>query len=142
MSRVILDANILLSAFVGHPAAPSAVLLDGVRAGKAEAVACPALIAELRKNLTKPYFRTRLQEHDADDAIEAYAEIAIMLDDPKQIRAILRDPDDDYLVALARASKAEYIVTGDKDLLEHIDLQPPAINARNACELLGLIDLG
>ena len=28
----------------------------------------------------------------------------------------------------------------DSDL-EHIDLEPPAINARNACELLGLIEL-
>ncbi len=42
--------------------------------------------------------------------------------------------------ALARTAKAEFIVTGDKDLLDHIDLQPPAINARNACELLGVIE--
>jgi uncharacterized protein len=32
---------------------------------------------------------------------------------------VLRDPKDDYLVALARASDAEAIVTGDRDLLEH-----------------------
>lgn len=46
-----------------------------------------------------------------------------------------------YLIEEVHTAKAELIVTGDKDLLEHIGLQPPAINARNACELLGLIEL-
>ena len=101
---------------------------------------CPALIAEVRKNLNKPYFRTRLPEPDASEAIEAYAELAVMLADPTRVTKILRDPNDDYLIALAHTAKAEYIVTGDKDLLEHIDLQPPAINPRNACELLRLIE--
>ena len=140
MPRSVIDANTLLSAFVGHPGAPSAILLEGVRNGKVEAVTCPALIAEVRKNLSKPYFQQRLPQPDAGEAIEAYVELAIMLADPTQITAILRDPADDYLVALARNAKAEYIITGDKDLLEHIDLQPPAINARNACELLGLTE--
>ncbi|HZV75264.1 MAG TPA: hypothetical protein VFF79_16255 [Conexibacter sp.] len=30
------------------------------------------------------------------------------------------------------------IVTGDKDLLEHPGLNPPALTPRAACELLGL----
>ena len=54
--------------------------------------------------------------------------------------AILRDPDDDYLVALARGAGAEAIVSGDRDLLDHPGLEPPAIDARRACELLGLFD--
>jgi hypothetical protein len=33
------------------------------------------------------------------------------------------------------------IVSGDKHLLGHIGLEPPAVNARSACELLGLIEL-
>jgi uncharacterized protein len=62
-----------------------------------------------------------------------------MLADPKDIEGVLRDPDDDYLVALAQEAGAEAIVTGDKDLLDHAgELEPRAINARDACELLGL----
>lgn len=41
-------------------------------------------------------------------------------------------PADDYLVALARESGAEAIVTGDKDLLDHPGLEPAAIGARSA----------
>jgi uncharacterized protein len=52
---------------------------------------------------------------------------------------VLRDPTDDFLVALARAASAEAIVSGDADLLDHDGLEPPAIHARAACELLGLL---
>jgi hypothetical protein len=37
------------------------------------------------------------------------------------------------------ARGAGLIVTGDKDLLDHAGLQPPAIDPRSACEQLGLI---
>lgn len=39
---------------------------------------------------------------------------------------LLRDPDDDYLVAIARAARAAVIVTGDRDLLDNVGLEPPA----------------
>jgi hypothetical protein len=39
-----------------------------------------------------------------------------------------------------REAGAEAIVSGDKDLLDHAgELEPKAINAREACELLGLL---
>lgn len=53
-------------------------------------------------------------------------------DDPVDPAPVLRDSGDDYLLALARSAKAEVIVTGDKDLLDHTGLQPPAISAREA----------
>lgn len=46
----------------------------------------------------------------------------------------------DYLVALARAAGADAIITGDRDLLDHEGLDPPALTPRQACELLGLLD--
>lgn len=38
------------------------------------------------------------------------------------------------------SSGAEAIVSGDKDLLDRPGLEPPAIDARGACKLLGLLD--
>lgn len=35
---------------------------------------------------------------------------------------------------------AKAIVGGDKDLLDHPDLEPPAIDARSTCQLVGLLD--
>jgi hypothetical protein len=138
LSRFVLDANILLAALAGRPDAPPALLLAGVHNGDLEAVACPLLVGEVLDNLGKPYFRAKLSQMEAHEAIDAFSAIAVMLADPTDIEAILRDAEDDYLVALARASEAEAIVTGDNDLLEHTGLSPRAIDARLACGLLGL----
>lgn len=40
------------------------------------------------------------------------------LDDAEDVPAVTRDPHDDYLVALARASAADVLVPGDRDLLD------------------------
>lgn len=127
MSRYVLDANIVLSAFVGKPGASPALLLAAIHNGDLEAVACPLLIAEVRETLAEPYFRSLLNKLEAREAIEAYRDFAVMLEDPTDIKPALRDPEDDYLLALARASGAKAIITGDKDLLDHTDLHPPAI---------------
>lgn len=42
---------------------------------------------------------------------------ADLVDDPSDVIAVVRDPGDDYLVALAREASADAIVTGDLDLL-------------------------
>jgi predicted nucleic acid-binding protein len=59
---------------------------------------------------------------------------------PSRLPPVLRDRTDDYLVALARAAGAEAIVTGDRDLLDHAGLEPPALSARQACERFGVTD--
>jgi putative PIN family toxin of toxin-antitoxin system len=139
LTRFVLDANILLAALAGRSSAPPALLLAGVHNGDIEAVACPLLIEEIRENLAKPYFRDRLSELKAEEALDAYLELCVMLADPENVEPLLRDPEDDYLVALARAANAVAIVTGDKDLLDHPEeLDPPAIHASTACELIGL----
>lgn len=38
----------------------------------------------------------------------------------------------DYLLGLAQAGEAGAIIAGEKHLLDHADLQPPAISARDA----------
>jgi putative PIN family toxin of toxin-antitoxin system len=140
LSCYVLDANIVLSAFVGRPGAPPALLLAGIHNGDLEAVACPLLIGEVRENLAAPYFRSLLSELEAREAVEAYGDLAVVLQDPADIEPVLRDPEDDYLLALARVSGAKAIITGDKDLLDHAALRPPAIGARAACELIGLVE--
>lgn len=106
-----------------------------------EIAICPEILREVNKALRKPYFRERVTAAEAHQAVARIEEVAITFDDPPDVPPTLRDPNDDYLPALARWAKAEAIVSGDKDLLDHPEeLKPPAISARDACELLGLID--
>lgn len=137
---VVIDPNVLIAGIGGSgPTGPPALLLGAIRERKIEAVACAALLQEVERGLGKPYFRAQLSEDEADRAIAALARVVLMREDPIEPEAVLRDPEDDYLVALAKAGDAEAIITGDKDLLEHAGLEPQAISPREACKSLGLI---
>lgn len=88
---------------------------------------CPTLVAEVNKVLSRP----RLQERLSEDARSAYlSDLAAFLDsvsDPVVVPAATRDPKDDYLVALARENRVDWIVSGDKDLLEWEEQRPPVL---------------
>jgi putative PIN family toxin of toxin-antitoxin system len=134
-----VDASTLLAGVAGRPEGTPALILSAVLDSEFDAVVCPHLLGEVRRGLASEHFRHRLQVGQAEDIVAAISEAAIHFPDPEEPEAVLRDPKDDYLVALARASDAEAIVTGDRDLLEHPGLKPSAIGSRAACELLGLI---
>jgi putative PIN family toxin of toxin-antitoxin system len=138
LTRLVLDTSVLLSGAVAAPTSPLSRLLVAARAGTFEMVACPLIFEELRRGLAKPYFRERVRADEADELLDAFQLLAVVLPDPSAPASVVRDPDDDFLVALAATSEAEAIVTGDRDLLDHGGLRPPAIDARAACELLGL----
>lgn len=140
MRRLVIDANTLASGSISpHGDSPPCLLYADLAGARFEPVVCPELLAEIGEALHKPYFSERVGENAVDDIVAGIAEAATVLEDPVDIQAVLRDPEDDYLVALAREAEAEAIVTGDRDLLDHADLDPPAINPREACELVGLL---
>lgn len=139
MKRLVVDASTLVSGVASRPGGgPPWLILAALLDFDFEAVVCPRLIGEFRDALTNDYFRERFDPDDLAEIVASVEEAAIKYDDPQEIEALLRDPDDDYLVALARESGAEGIVTGDHDLLDHQDLRPHAVDARAACKLLRL----
>ena len=142
MKRLVLDPNALASGIVDpHSDKPPRLLFEALERLVFEAIVCPKLLGELRKALRKPYFREKLSAEEARKAVKRIEVVAVALDDPVEVESTLRDPKDDYLLALARKAGAEAIVTGDKDLLDHTEqLDPRAIGLREACELLELID--
>ena len=140
MRRLVIDANTLASGSISpHGDSPPCLLYADLAGARFEPVVCAELLDEIGEALRKPYFSERVGESAVDDIIAGIAEAATVLEDPVDIQAVLRDPEDDYLVALAREADAEAIVTGDRDLLDHPDLDPPAISPREACELVGLL---
>lgn len=139
MKRFVVDASTLVSGVASRPGGGAPwLILAALLDFDFEAVACPRLINEFRDALDNKYFLERFDPEDLAEIVANVEDAAIAYEDPTEIEALLRDPDDDYLVALARGADAEAIVTGDSDLLDHVELHPPAINARTACQRLGL----
>lgn len=140
MKRLVVDASTLVSGVASRPGGGAPwLILAALLDFDFETIVCPKLIDEFRAALTSKYFRERFNPDDLAEIVADVEEAATKYADPKEIAALLRDPDDDYLVALAREAEADAIVTGDRDLLDHADLTPPAIDARSACKLVGVI---
>lgn len=140
MKRFVVDASTLVSGVASRPGGgPPWLLLAALLDFEFEAIVCPKLLGEFRSALNNDYFRQRLDPTDQAEIVAAVEEVGIVYADPQEIEALLRDPEDDYLVALARQSDADAIVTGDSDLLDHVGLEPPPLDARGACRALGLI---
>jgi putative PIN family toxin of toxin-antitoxin system len=141
LKRLVVDASTLTSGVASRPGggAPWLLLLALIDF-EFEPIICPKLIQEFADALGNRYFQERFDRRDLDGIVTSVTGVATMYDDPVRVEPLLRDPDDDYLVALARGCGAEAIVSGDKDLLDHTGLTPPAIDARSACRLLGLLD--
>ncbi len=113
--RVILDTNILLSAILSPLGAP-AKLLDAWERNWFTLVACDELIAELRDVAGRPFFRARLRASVAELLAAGIRDFSLFCRD-LPAGPIAPDPKDSYLLALAEASQAEFLVTGDKELL-------------------------
>ena len=141
MRRLVIDANVLASGAVDPQGeSPPSLLFRELGGSRFEAIVCPELLTEVEETLRKPYFLNRLGDAVVSDLVMGIGEEAAVLADPTDTLRLLRDPDDDYLVALARNAGAEMIVSGDKDLLDHPGLEPPVLNARDACQVLRLFD--
>jgi putative PIN family toxin of toxin-antitoxin system len=140
LRRLVIDANTLASGSLDpHGESPPCLLYSDLAGARFEAILCPELLGEVSDTLRKPYFLDRIGADGVDDILAGIAQAGTVLEDPVEVEAILRDPEDNYLVALAREACAEAIVSGDGHLLDHAGLEPPALSAREACELLGLI---
>jgi hypothetical protein len=113
--RLILDTNVLLSALLSPLGAP-AKLLEAWERKAFTLVACDALVAELRDVAGRPFFRARLRASAAELLAAGLRDFSAFCQKLPS-GPIAPDPKDSYLLALAEAGQAEFLVTGDKELL-------------------------
>lgn len=78
---------------------------------------CPTLLRELTEVLARPRLRRRLSAHEAEALVALLRRQAELRADPIFEPGLTRDPRDDYIVALAIATRADCVVSGDDDLL-------------------------
>ncbi|MBL8381433.1 MAG: putative toxin-antitoxin system toxin component, PIN family [Burkholderiales bacterium] len=115
--RVVLDTNILISAF-GWGGVPGQVLLSGLT-GQVELCTSPQLSAELKRVFAHPTVAHALAKRglSASDLHRRYLASVLSLEAAPLPRPVCRDADDDHVLACAIAADADLIVSGDEDLL-------------------------
>jgi putative PIN family toxin of toxin-antitoxin system len=111
--RVVLDTNVLLSALISPSGTPSRVV-DAWFSGQFTLVSHTLQLEELRDTSRRESIRVLISAAAAGllvNEIRGYAEMPTKL--PRVQRS--RDVDDDFLLALCEAGRADWLVTGDKD---------------------------
>jgi len=110
----VFDTNVLIAAIITEGICSK--LLHRARAGEFSLVSCPFIMMELRRTLSKKF---RLSHDELSSAMEPISEaISRVIEHSLKVKDICRDADDDNIITCAVAAKADYLVTGDSDLLE------------------------
>ena len=115
--RVVADTNVVVSGLLWQ--GPSRQLLNAARQGTVELFTSGALLAELKEVLPREKFLKRLANAEVQphDLVTGYAALATVVQPALIAPVVLRDPDDDAVIACALAAAAMNIVSGDADLL-------------------------
>ena len=122
--RVVLDANVVISALI-TPQGAMAQVLDFWKQGVYELVLSPEVLDEIARVAHYPRIQERYRLDDAqiDEFIRLLGEEATLIQPSFRVQTVVEDPDDDRYVECAVAAGADLIVTGDAHLLKLGDYQ-------------------
>jgi len=116
--KAVLDTNVLVSGLIAAQGAPRQIL-DAWLADQFVLVTCLYLAEELVHVLSYPRIteRVHLDEQELGTILAALLDKAEVTSGHLKLPGVTRDPKDDAVVACAEEGAADYIVSGDQDLL-------------------------
>lgn len=114
--RLVIDTNVLISALLSGSSLP-AHLVTLWREGGFDLLTSRPQLDELMRVTRYPKIRERLASALAGRLINELRSIAIVVESLPQV-TVCTDPHDNYVLAMAAAEDADFLVAGDKrDLL-------------------------
>lgn len=120
--RVVLDTNVLVSG-LAYPGSLPGRIVTAWRQGGLEVVLSHYILDELARVLPR-LPRISMTSADIRDLADSFMFLADMVEPADVQDETLRDPADQPVLATLLAAEAQYLVTGDKDLLALADRYP------------------
>ncbi len=112
--KVIIDTNLWISFLISK----RLINLDNlILNSKIRLVFSMELLDEFISVVSKPKFSEYFDKHDIEKLITLFDTFGVVCSVNSKIK-LCRDKKDNFLLSLAKDSNADYLITGDKDLLE------------------------
>ncbi len=112
---VVLDTNVLLSAAL-RDRLPERVVLFVATHSDLQWLVTSEILGEYAEVLHRPKFKFSVETRN--HWLEVTRLRTVLAESPPTDRCLLRDPKDEPILAAAMAHHADYLVTGDRDLLD------------------------
>ncbi|MBN2009443.1 putative toxin-antitoxin system toxin component, PIN family [candidate division KSB1 bacterium] len=114
ISRVIIDTNLWISFLIGRKLRTLKKLIVNQNI---EIIMTEQLLQEIEIVTSRPKFRQYFDQNKIHELIRFLKLITTIIPIISDIQQC-RDPKDNFLLSLAVDSHADYLLTGDRDLLE------------------------
>lgn len=112
-TRIILDTNLWISFLLSQEFSKLDKLLLN---GKTKLLFSEELIEEFLNVVKRPKLKKYFAQSDVQKLLNTINEVAEFIDVKSNV-SICRDEKDNFLLALALDGRADFLITGDKDLL-------------------------
>ena len=137
MIRAVVDPNVLVSSRISDQGYPARIA-RAADAERFELIISETLLGELENVLMRKKFRRYATVKEVEDFLIGLRVKGRFFDEGEPRRLVPDDPKDDYLVALALESGADYLVSGDPHLagVSPEEITVPILTSRQFGELL------
>ena len=117
--RVVIDTNVLISNLFGIKNSPSFQILLALRSQKIILVTSPIILAEVEEVISRERIikRTKMSVDERADFLDKLIERSDITAGKQLLQLVGSDVKDDKFLACGFEAKADYIITGDEDLL-------------------------
>lgn len=117
--RVVLDTNVVVSGVIKQEGPPGQILIRFFQERKFISITSLEILAEIREVLQPPKVRRYHGWTNAEiDAFVTFLYAQSVVTEGTRTVNVARDPQDNKFLACAREGSAEYLVSGDDDLLQ------------------------
>ncbi len=136
MIRAVLDVNVLVG---GFPARSGRLrfFIEWWRAGRFVLLTSAYILEATERAWRKPYWSLRFPETERTEALRVQKQFATVVEVVNPVVNFATHAEDDLVLSVVTNSKADILVTGDKELLELSSLGgTPIVTAREFVEVL------
>ena len=108
---IVLDTNVIVASFATEGLCHA---LFELCVDQHKIIICKQILNEVAEKLEK---KLKLPSKIINEITDYLKDISTVEDPPKLLKQFCRDKKDNIILSLAETSKANYIITGDDDLL-------------------------